>query len=439
MDRETAQRLGLPYDPILDDTQEAISSTAQAPLSSIGAGDSASLQKIRERVLRTLDESDEESRGYQDTLNRIEEAKQRLLQTPDKREMLQGLVGKLTATRSQDDPRFFEKQNLYTFLRDVGEYGQEQKAAEREREAKRIELQEMQAKYGMELAEKRRGRAEQLAAQYLSKEPEEKKTELPSNVREAEYYQNIVDNPTQYSSAQVTFAKKWLEKQVRIPSEKTDTLAEDYEIVANPDRYPPNVVAAAQARIEKFKPSDVRKDERSESAKENLYRSRIMRQNRVVVPDIDRAIDILDKNPNIAAGNFSNWIVDMPVFGQKAKDLDAILQSVRAAVGFGQLEDLKLMSPSGASGLGAVSNFEQQLLQSVEGSLARDMSAANLKTNLQRLKTFYEVDLPAFIEAKGINVSGVKKSPTESSGGEKSPAELAADELKRRREDKGGG
>ena len=400
---------------------EAVDPIAQSPLSI-----------IRQRVLDTITKSDEESRGYQDTLNRIEEAKQRLLQTPDKREMLQGLVGKLTATRSQDDPRFFEKQNLYTFLRDVGEYGQEQKAAEKEREAKRIELQEMQAKYGMELAEKRRGRAEQLAAQYLSKEPTEK-TQASSE------FERLIANMSPQDQEKMRIDRARMLSTRQEPAQKTDTLAQDYEIVANPDRYPPNVVAAAQARIEKFKPSDVRKDERSELAKENLYRSRIMRQNRVVVPDIDRAIDILDKNPNIAAGNFSNWIVDMPVFGQKAKDLDAILQSVRAAVGFGQLEDLKLMSPSGASGLGAVSNFEQQLLQSVEGSLARDMSAANLKTNLQRLKTFYEVDLPAFIEAKGINVSGVKKSPTESSGGEKSPAELAADELKRRREDKGGG
>jgi hypothetical protein len=168
MDRETAERLGLPYDPILDDESEeegvveqSVNPIAQSPLSI-----------IRQRVLDTITKSDEESRGYQDTLNRIEEAKQRLLQTPDKREMLQGLVGKLTATRSPDDPRFFERQNLYTFLRDVGEYGQEQKAAEKEREAKRIMLQEMQAKYGMDLAEKRRGRAEQLAVQYLSKEPE---------------------------------------------------------------------------------------------------------------------------------------------------------------------------------------------------------------------------------------------------------------------------
>jgi C4-type Zn-finger protein len=433
MDKETAERLGLPYDPLLDDTSD-VAAPAQAPLSSLVSGDSGALQKIRERVLRTLDESDEESRRYQETLNRIEEAKQRLLAAPDKRQVLQGFVSKLTAPKERTDPRFYERRNLFTFLRDVGEYGQEQREAEKEREAKRVMLQEMQAKYGMEQAEKRRGRAEQLIAQYLSKEPTEK-TQTTS-----EFERLIADLPPEEQA-------KLRQDRARILTtrptpaaliEKPDTLARDYEIVANPDQYPPNVVAAAQARIERFKPADVRKDERAELAKENLYRSRISRQSRVVIPDIDRAIKILDESPNIAAGNFSNWLVDLPVFGQEAKDLDSILKSVKASVGFGQLEDLKLMSPSGASGLGAVSNFEQQVLQSVEGSLSRDMSASNLKQNLQRLKTFYEVDLPAFIESKGIDLSGVGNRPEKPSGEGKSPAEMAADELRRRRAGKGG-
>lgn len=400
----------------LNDEEEVVDPIAQSPLSI-----------IRQRILNTASKSDEEARGYQETLNKIEEAKQRLLAAPDKKQVLQGLVSKLTAPKTQDDPRFFEKQNLYTFLRDVGEYGQEQKVAEKEREAKLIELQEMRAKYGLEQAEKSRGRAEQLAAQYLSKEP----TTRPAP--SGEFERLIADmSPEEQAKLRRDRAIMLSTRQEAAP--KRDTLADDYEITSNPDKYPPNVVAAAQARIEKFKPADVRKDERSEEAKQNLYRARITRQARVVVPDIDRAIEILDKNPNIAAGNFSNWIVDMPVFGQQAKDLDAILQSVRSAVGFGQLEDLKLMSPSGASGLGAVSNFEQQLLQSVEGSLARDMSAPNLKMNLQRLKNFYEVDLPAFVEAKGVDLSGIKRPSTGSSGGEKTPAQKAADELERRRQ-----
>jgi hypothetical protein len=140
--------------------EEEEDTVAQSPLSI-----------VRQRVLDTISKSEEESRGYQETLKKIEEAKQRLLAAPDKRQVLQGLVGKLTAPRAPNDPRFYERQNLYTFLRDVGEYGQEQREAEKERQAKLVALQEMQARYGLDLAEKRLGRAQSLAAQYLSKEP----------------------------------------------------------------------------------------------------------------------------------------------------------------------------------------------------------------------------------------------------------------------------
>jgi hypothetical protein len=102
-------------------------------------------------------------------------------------------------------------------LRDVGEYSQEQREAEKEREAKRVMLQEMQAKYGMEQAEKRRSRAELLAAQYLSKEPKE--TQLPSEVQQAQYYQNVVKNPDKFSPEEVQYAQDWLKKSVRIPDD----------------------------------------------------------------------------------------------------------------------------------------------------------------------------------------------------------------------------
>jgi hypothetical protein len=140
--------------------EEEEDTVAQSPLS-----------MVRQRVLDTISKSEEESRGYQETLKKIEEAKQQLLAAPDKRQVLQGFVGKLTAPRAPNDPRFYERQNLYTFLRDVGEYGQEQREAEKERQAKLVALQEMQARYGLDLAEKRLGRAQSLAAQYLSKEP----------------------------------------------------------------------------------------------------------------------------------------------------------------------------------------------------------------------------------------------------------------------------
>lgn len=150
---------GLESDYLPEEEEDTV---AQSPLSI-----------IRQRMLDTISKSEEESRGYQETLKKIEEAKQQLLAAPDKRQVLQGLVGKLTAPRAPNDPRFFERQNLYTFLRDVGEYGQEQREAEKERQAKLVALQELQARYGLERAEKRGNLARQLAVQYLSKEPKE--------------------------------------------------------------------------------------------------------------------------------------------------------------------------------------------------------------------------------------------------------------------------
>jgi len=150
---------GLESDYLPEEEEDTV---AQSPLS-----------MVRQRVLDTISKSEEESRDYQETLKKIEKAKQQLLAAPDKRQVLQGLVGKLTAPRAPNDPRFFERQNLYTFLRDVGEYGQEQREAEKERQAKLVALQELQARYGLERAEKRGNLARQLAVQYLSKEPKE--------------------------------------------------------------------------------------------------------------------------------------------------------------------------------------------------------------------------------------------------------------------------
>lgn len=144
---------------------------AESPLSIASAEPKSYRERLRERLLSSIDTSETEAKQYGATLAKIEEAKKNLLQAPDRRQYLQGLASKLTAPRTEADPRFFERRNLFTFLRDVGEYGQEQDAAEKERQAKLIQLQELQARYGLEEAQKRRSRAEQLAAQYLSREP----------------------------------------------------------------------------------------------------------------------------------------------------------------------------------------------------------------------------------------------------------------------------
>jgi hypothetical protein len=144
---------------------------AESPLSIASAEPASYREKLRERLLRSIDTSEEEAKKYGETLAKIEEAKKNLLQAPDRRQYLQGLASKLTAPRTEADPRFFERRNLFTFLRDVGEYGQEQKAAEKERQAQLAALEEDKARRGLEEAQKRRDRFQELSLKYLLEDP----------------------------------------------------------------------------------------------------------------------------------------------------------------------------------------------------------------------------------------------------------------------------
>lgn len=95
----------------------------------------------------------------QEVLNQIAAARDRLLKQPTEQsrsDQLRGLAMALAAPRERDDPRFYERQNLYTFLRDIGEYGAAQKKAEKEAKLKQesdiAKLDELRAKYEQQSA-----------------------------------------------------------------------------------------------------------------------------------------------------------------------------------------------------------------------------------------------------------------------------------------------
>ena len=95
----------------------------------------------------------------QSVLDQIQKARDLLLSQPtqkSKGEMLRGLAMSLAAPRQRNDPRFYEKRNLYTFLRDVGEYGtaeaEAQKKAELMQKEQMLKLDELAAKYGQQSA-----------------------------------------------------------------------------------------------------------------------------------------------------------------------------------------------------------------------------------------------------------------------------------------------
>jgi hypothetical protein len=110
----------------------------------------ASIAELRKQLSSASSEAEKNRK----VLEQIQAARLKLLEAPSRKEALMGLAQKLAAPRTQNDPRFYERQNLYTFLRDVGEYGQERKQAEKERQVKIAAIEEMGAKYGLTEAQK---------------------------------------------------------------------------------------------------------------------------------------------------------------------------------------------------------------------------------------------------------------------------------------------
>ena len=179
MDRETAELLGLPYEEeedssLIDKETSALlglpyeEEEMQSPLSGLSA-----IDRLRQRLEKDIEESEAaENQSFQTVLQNIETATQRLLAQPSRRETLQQIATKLTQPRERTDPRFYERRNLYTFLRDIGEVGAEQTAARKTAEQEAAKLVQLANKYRLERAQQQGNKARQLLAQYLSKEPE---------------------------------------------------------------------------------------------------------------------------------------------------------------------------------------------------------------------------------------------------------------------------
>ena len=129
---------------------ETVDETADEEVPSGPLDSLASIAELRKQ----LSSASSEAAKNRKVLEQIQAARLKLLEAPSRKEALMGLAQKLAAPRTQEDPRFYERSNLYTILRDVGEYGQERKQAEKERQAKIAALEEMGAKYGLTEAQK---------------------------------------------------------------------------------------------------------------------------------------------------------------------------------------------------------------------------------------------------------------------------------------------
>jgi len=158
------------YVPEEEYTEDEEPESGLSSVPSVGGLRSELFKRLLEREKRA---SETEQQDFNTVLSTIEQAKQRLLAQPTRGEELRNIAMRLTQPRKENDPRFYERRNLYTFLRDIGEYSGEQDEARKEAEAKALQLDQLAAKYRMERAQKEASQARQLMAQYF-KEPTEK-------------------------------------------------------------------------------------------------------------------------------------------------------------------------------------------------------------------------------------------------------------------------
>lgn len=122
------------------------------------------------------------------------------------------------------------------------------------------------------------------------------------------------------------------------------------------------------------------------SAKDAVGRENQVQKADIVTQDIDRALGKITSAPGTTTGVGGSLLKGIP--GTAAADTSALLDTIKANVGFEQLTAMRAASPTGGA-LGAVSEKENALLQSVLGSVEQSQSAEQLEFNLKRLKNVY--------------------------------------------------
>ena len=162
---------------------------------------------------------------------------------------------------------------------------------------------------------------------------------------------------------------------------------------------------------------NIDKQEKEKERKENA-----LTKASIIVDKVDEALGKVDY---LTAG--AGGLVMGKVPGTEAVDLEQVLETIRAQIGFSELAAMRRESPTGGA-LGLVAVRELELLSATLGSLDRKQSPGQLKKNLGNIKTHYLNWKKAVEDSKGNNKpSG--ESLKEPSSKSKSISEMSDDEL----------
>lgn len=102
----------------------------------------------------------------------------------------------------------------------------------------------------------------------------------------------------------------------------------------------------------------------------------------IVTEDVNRALDIIGKDPFWTTGLVGGWLKQ--IGGTGARDVGALIDTVKANSGFAQLQAMRSESKTGAA-LGQVTEKELAFLQATLGNLDQEQRPEQLEYNLKRV------------------------------------------------------
>lgn len=107
-----------------------------------------------------------------------------------------------------------------------------------------------------------------------------------------------------------------------------------------------------------------------------------------VLDTIDRASEMVKANPVLTTGVGGTILQNLP--GSAAKDVSALLTTIKANASLDRLQQMRAASPTGGA-LGNVSNYEDQILSAAIGNVEQSQSSDQLLYNLQHVRDVYKM------------------------------------------------
>jgi hypothetical protein len=214
--------------------------------------------------------------------------------------------------------------------------------------------------------------------------------------------QGLIDDGKGGYMPDPSFQKKKIQDIINEGAQKGEILEEDPN---NPGRavfkgYSPEYISG-QAKIKSAGNDDLinqlkaqqligeiskqKSDAADKTEKNNKSQQAATDQASFLSQELGRALDFSEKNPN-ATGQVMGRLSHVP--GTSASQLNNTLDTIKANIAIGKLQEMRANSPTGGA-LGSVSNQDMDLLKATAGKLDTNLPTADFQDNAKRLINQY--------------------------------------------------